>query len=145
VKDGQRHLDLKKDGAKAVDASCDAVKADENILSRVVVPAHLAPYGPTLDTEATEWYFLYGGKPIKADISETDIARETVERRMVSMDDLYKVDLEITERKTPKQIRTEYRVVAMHERIEGWKQSNLFEGEPPTAEPRLPRSPQGTE
>lgn len=131
--DGQPQLQLSKDDAKAVLATVSLVKEEENILSKNTIVAHLTPYDAQFDAEAKQWEFWHGDRRIPVDISDTSIARDAVERRSVSMDDVYKVDLEITERQTPgAQIRTEYKIKNVHGRFSGPKQDRLFE--PPESE-----------
>lgn len=126
--DGVPQLQLNKDEAKAVLATCALVKEEEDILSKGTIVAHLTPYDAQFDADAKQWEFWHGDRRIPVDISETSIARDAVERRSVSMDDVYKVDLEITERKTPSgQIRTEYKIKNVHDRFSGPRQDKLFE------------------
>lgn len=78
--------------------------------------AHLSIHSAVFDPEATHWRFLYGGDRIRADIRETSIAEEAVRRGRVSMNDRYKVNLEITEYETPKgQFRKAYKIKSVLE------------------------------
>jgi hypothetical protein len=131
--DGKPQLHLDKEEAKAVLATVALVKDEENILSKGTIVAHLTPYDAQFDAGAKQWEFWHGDRRIPVDISETSIAHEAVERRSVSMDDIYKVDLEITERKTSSgQIRTDYKITNVHSVSSGPRQDKLFE--PPTGQ-----------
>lgn len=121
-------LEVSKEDAKDIVATCALVKDEEDILSINVIVAHLTPYDARFDPDAKQWEFWHGDKRIQVDISESSIARDAVNRRSVSMDDIYKVDLEITERKTSGgQIRTDYKVLNVHDRFPGPKQDKLFD------------------
>lgn len=130
---GTRQLSVNKAEAKQIEASCDAVIDDENILSISTIEAHLTPYDITFDPNAGKWKFSYGGNTITADITGTTIASDAVARRGVSMDDLYRVQLEITERLTPAgKTAVDYKIVRLIERKRGNFQLDLLE--PPAAD-----------
>jgi hypothetical protein len=62
--------------------------------------AHIVVYGPVLDPKARKWRFRLGNKVEYIDISESDIAKQTLERGSIAVGDTYKVRLEMIERKT---------------------------------------------
>lgn len=124
---GRPQLNFDKEDAKAVIETTALVQQEGNILSKGAMIAHLTPYDAQFDPEAKQWQFRLGGRPITVDISDTPIARNAVERRSVSMDDVYKVDLEVTEHKTPTgQIRTDYKARKLLGHTPGPKQDQLF-------------------
>lgn len=124
---GNEQLSVNKADAKQIEASCDAVIGDENILSKSIIEAHLTPYDITFNTDAEKWKFEHGGNIITADITGTTIARDAVARRGVSMDDLYHVQLEITERQTPSgKTAIDYKVLRLIERKRGNFQHDLL-------------------
>lgn len=59
-------------------------------------PAWLSIYSPVFDLSAQNWRFRLGKDVIYADISETNIAQEAMERGGVGIEDAYQVRLEIT-------------------------------------------------
>ena len=59
------------------------------------VTATLYTYAPVFDVKAPNWRFHYRNKPTYADIKGTTIARDAVSRGKSSMDDRYKVRMEI--------------------------------------------------
>jgi hypothetical protein len=61
-----------------------------------VTPAWLSVYSPVFDPGAPSWRFRLGREVIYADISETNIAQEAINRGGVSIEDAYQVKLEIT-------------------------------------------------
>lgn len=58
--------------------------------------AWLQVYSPVYEESAERWRFYFGKEVIYADISETEISKETLERGVTSTDDTYQVRLEIT-------------------------------------------------
>ena len=61
-----------------------------------VTPAWLSIYSPVFDPAATNWRFRLGKEVIYADISQTNIAQQALERGRVGIEDAYLVRLEIT-------------------------------------------------
>jgi len=59
-------------------------------------PAWLSVYSPVFDEAASNWRFRLGKDIIYADISNTNIAHEALERGGVRVEDAYQVKLEIT-------------------------------------------------
>jgi hypothetical protein len=60
------------------------------------VTATLHVYGPVFDRKAPNWRFLYKGKPIYADVKETSIARDAVNRGGSFVNDRYRVRMEVS-------------------------------------------------
>ncbi|MCP1200743.1 hypothetical protein [Notoacmeibacter sp. MSK16QG-6] len=104
-----------KQEADAIIASCnagigDAVDKEPDI---DVTPAWLTVYSPVYEADAKQWRFRMGKEVIYADISETNIAEEAIERGGAMVEDSYQVRLEIT---TPlgqdgKQKKSHYKVL----------------------------------
>ncbi|MDQ0354383.1 hypothetical protein J2S22_001305 [Rhodoplanes tepidamans] len=69
------------------------------------VTAVLYAYGPVFDVKAPNWRFKYKKKPIYVDIRQTSIARDAVKRGGSSVDDRYKVRLQITDPETDEEAR----------------------------------------
>jgi hypothetical protein len=61
-----------------------------------VTPAWLSVYSPVFDLNAPMWRFRLGKDVIYADISETNIANEAMERGGVRVEDAYQIKLQIT-------------------------------------------------
>jgi hypothetical protein len=61
-----------------------------------VTTAWLSVYSPVYDLAAPKWRFRFGKEIIYADISETNIAQQAMERGAVGVDDAYLVRLQIT-------------------------------------------------
>lgn len=59
-------------------------------------PAWLSVYSPVYDTKADNWRFRLGRETIYADISETTIAQDALERGGALSQDAYQVILEVT-------------------------------------------------
>jgi hypothetical protein len=89
-----------KADVKAIIASCEADPSDDADLDlkeepqRVTTTLHV--YSPVFDKKAKTWRFNYKGKHIYADISETQIASDTVKRGVSGVDDRYRVRMEVT-------------------------------------------------
>lgn len=119
---------IEKSDVSSIERSCDAALEENVVLSRNVVVAHLRPYDAEFNPQAKTWGFWYGGNHITADITKTEIAREAVERRKVSMDDIYKVDLEIAERRMPSGVhKNDCTILNLYERTSGPTQTDLFD------------------
>lgn len=61
-----------------------------------VTPAWLSVYSPVYDLSAPLWRFRLGKEVIYADITETSIAKDAMDRGGVGVEDAYQVQLEIT-------------------------------------------------
>jgi hypothetical protein len=59
------------------------------------VTAVLYTYGPVFDAKAPNWRFRYRNKPIYADVRDTTIAKDAVARGKSSMDDRYRVRMQV--------------------------------------------------
>lgn len=59
-------------------------------------PAWLSVYSPVYDPSAVNWRFRLGKEIIYADISQTDIAQQAIDRGGTLVDDAYQVRLQIT-------------------------------------------------
>ena len=80
------------------------------------VEAWLKILAPVLEEDAKSWRFYYGETPIRADISETDIAKRAIARGGVTVGDTYKVKMLITQHMTPThQFRNSYKVTEVLE------------------------------
>ncbi len=79
-------------------ASCNVglEEAQETEPEIEVTPAWLSVYSPVYDESAPRWRFKLGKDVIYADISETNIAHEALERGGAMVEDAYQVRLEIT-------------------------------------------------
>ena len=76
------------------------------------VTAWLRVYSPVYDEKAEKWRFYYGDHPIYADISETAIARDAIQRGGALVNDLYKVKMEIRQHLTASgNSRVDYKIV----------------------------------
>ncbi|QWG24066.1 hypothetical protein KMZ93_03815 [Bradyrhizobium sediminis] len=97
---------LDENDVKAIEAS---VSAGPSLTLTPTVPdpspqtvtATLHVYSPVFDVKAPMWRFLYRNKPIYADISDTDIARDAVKRGGSFRNDRYRVKVEVTPPKKP--------------------------------------------
>jgi hypothetical protein len=65
------------------------------------VIAWLRVYSPVYDNKAPKWRFIYEGKSIFADISETTIAADAIRRGGALVNDLYKVRMTVHPHTTP--------------------------------------------
>jgi hypothetical protein len=61
-----------------------------------ITPAWLSVYSPVYDLNAPQWRFRLGKDVIYADITQTNIAQQALERGGVAIEDAYQVRLEIT-------------------------------------------------
>jgi hypothetical protein len=80
---------------RAIVRSCDAGPdpievAPDLIAAPKTVTATLYSYGPVFDAKAKNWRFKHQRKPIYADISETNIAKDAVRRGGSFMNDRYR-------------------------------------------------------
>jgi hypothetical protein len=90
-----------RDDAKAIIKSCDAgpsdlIALDDTALKPEMVTATLYSYGPVFDNKAKTWRFKHNKKPIYADISETNIAKDAMRRGGSFVNDRYRVRMEVT-------------------------------------------------
>lgn len=96
------------------------------------VIAHLQISRPDFDVEAKSWKFIYGGKPITVDISQTNIAEQILTRGYVTIGDTWRVKLLIIEKKMASgKYKNDYKVIDVLEFIPGSQQASLnFSAEP---------------
>ncbi len=117
-----------RDDIRAIISSCES--GPDNLLPTTVdakpdiVTATLYSYGPVLDDKAKTWRFRYKRKPIYADISETSIAKETMRRGGVLVNDRYRVKMEVippeSEERAP-----HYKIIEVLDFTQGAKQEVL--------------------
>ena len=87
---------------------------------------HLLVLKPELREDAMEWVFDLDGKTIKADISQTEIAKSAMRRGEIRVGDTYKVRLEEQEYKSSTgRYSVKYKVLEVQEFIRGSKQSSF--------------------
>jgi len=87
-------------------------------------------YSPVYDIDASVWRFKYGDKHEYMDVSETEIVKKAIERGGTSVDDIYRVRLEITQVTTPAwKIKNRYKIKEVLEfrQVSYPKQIELFE------------------
>lgn len=85
--------------------------ANEEILPDTIT-AWLRTYSPVFDEKAKNWRFLYGEHPIYADVSETSITADVIRRGGSSINDLYKVRMEVRQHLTEGgNLRPEYKII----------------------------------
>jgi hypothetical protein len=89
------------EAAKAIVRSCDAGPDPIEVVSDVIaapktITATLYSYGPVFDAKAKNWRFKHQRRPIYADISETNIAKDAVRRGGSFMNDRYRVRMDVT-------------------------------------------------
>jgi hypothetical protein len=91
---------LTKSDTKAIVDSCNAgpdpVLVTDEDSEPETVTGTLYSYGPVFDSKAKTWRFKYKGKPIYADISGTNIAKDAVRRGGSFMNDRYRVRMDVT-------------------------------------------------
>ncbi len=75
------------------------IKVDGEVTDATVntITTWLKVYSPVYDQDATKWRFEFNNTNVYIDISETDIAAQAFARGGVFIDDVYKVELEITQ------------------------------------------------
>ncbi len=86
------------DAVKDIVASCSTgiEESKETEPEIEVTPAWLSVYSPVYDADAPMWRFRMGMDVIYADITETAIAAEALERGGAMVEDTYQVRLEVT-------------------------------------------------
>jgi hypothetical protein len=103
-RDGTGHVVYGKEDATTIVTSFDIpeeAKVLEDADEGDVVVAYLRVHELAFDDKAGRGRFLYEGRPITVDISATNIAAQAVRRRLVALNDLYKVRMSVTPRTTP--------------------------------------------
>ncbi len=112
-----------------IEESKEAVDVEPDV---EITPAWLSVYSPVFDATATNWRFRLGKDVIYADISETDIAQQTLARGKVNTEDAYQVRLEITTEFDAQGVKKDasYKVLEVIRFVEASptpRQSSLFE------------------
>jgi hypothetical protein len=104
LRDGGRTInEISEDEANRILASCIAgIEEALDITPDIdISSAWLTVYSPVYEERAERWRFKLGKEIIYADISETTIAHDALERGGAMADDSYQVKLEIVTPKTP--------------------------------------------
>ncbi|RDV04075.1 hypothetical protein DXH78_05425 [Undibacter mobilis] len=99
LKEGETVIDeIKEDDVEHIVASCNiGLEEAKEIEPEIeVTPAWLSVYSPVYDERAPSWRFRLGKEIIYADISETSIAHEALQRGGAMVEDAYQVSLQIT-------------------------------------------------
>ena len=110
--EGEPVREIDKESASDIRRSCAAQIGEEESFEPQILTAHLKVYSPVFEENVDKWRFDYGGKTIYADITETDIASNALQRGYVAVGDLYRVRLQITEHKTEAgQFRNDYKIL----------------------------------
>lgn len=77
-----------------------------------ILTAWLRVYSPVYDEKSAKWRFLYQDKPVYADISETTIASDALNRGGAFVNDLYKVRMEVHHHQTEGgETRQDYKII----------------------------------
>ncbi len=112
--------------ARDIIESCEVVADQTEDPETSVVKASLRPYAPVFD-EGEKWRFWYGGHAVAVDISDTTIAQDAITRGTVGIDDVYRVEMDISERRTPGgQFKHDYKVRRVLGFTPGLTQVDLF-------------------
>jgi len=84
--------------SEAIIASCNAgINAENDVAPNVEkTTAWLSVYSPVYDETATSWRFRFGREVVYADISETTISHNALERGGAMAEDSYHVRLEVS-------------------------------------------------
>lgn len=75
-------------------------EGEEGVEAPQTITAWVKVYSPVFDPNADHWRFQFGDSHPYMDISETDIAEQALKRGGSSVDDAYKVRLEIRQSRT---------------------------------------------
>nr|VFK59036.1 MAG: hypothetical protein BECKTUN1418F_GA0071002_11626 [Candidatus Kentron sp. TUN]VFK67582.1 MAG: hypothetical protein BECKTUN1418E_GA0071001_11566 [Candidatus Kentron sp. TUN] len=79
----------------------------QRIIGRIIV------YQTTFDTKTKKWKFKYNNSLESMDVSECEISSLVIERGFISVNDSFKVELEITEKKRGNLYRNTYKVIKL--------------------------------
>lgn len=104
LRDGDSLIgNILKDQADAILASCfTGIEESKDVTPDIdTTTAWLTVYSPVYEEGVGRWRFKLGKETIYADISETSIARDALERGGALVDDTYQVRIEIEIPKTP--------------------------------------------
>ena len=128
---GYESLDLRRDHCQTSSfskADAEAIqalaKAKQNSVSEITVTLYV--HKPTLDPSAKKWHFHLMNNPVEVDISDTDIARQTMRRGSVQVGDAYRVELQVIERAGKNGPLYSYKVIEVLEYIPGGSQPGLL-------------------
>ncbi len=99
--DGQKEEITKDEAKEILDADFSTRLGLTEYEERQIITAWIRVYAPVYEEKAQYWKFEFGEKHESIDISETDIAKNTIERGGALVNDTYKVRLGITQIKTP--------------------------------------------
>jgi len=87
-----------------IDKTCAAelgeVRADSDEMKPQPFQAFITVYQPTLDAKSKKWKFKFNQQIETIDLSQTNIVAEAMKRGKVVIGDTYKVQLEMTQKKT---------------------------------------------
>ena len=104
------------------------IEGDVEFLNKNITTRHLVLLSPVFDENVNQWSFKLDSNKIKVDISKTNIAKETLERGEVRVNDVYKVKLEEEEYKTVTgAYKIKYTILEVLEFKRGDYQQNLFQ------------------
>lgn len=95
-KNGEFIQVIDADSSDDILASCAAGAPDDDVPEVTETTAWLSVYAPVYDEKADKWRFKLGFDHIYADISETTIAKDALERGGALAEDTYQVRLQIT-------------------------------------------------
>ncbi len=117
----EREVVSKKDARYILDT-----ELPEEGIEPQIIEARLRIYSPVFDSAAGKWRFRFGRQTITADISETSMAENVLARGRINVGDSWKVQLEITERKTPTgNFVNDYKILRVLDFNEGAEQGRL--------------------
>ncbi len=99
---------------------------EEEELEPQIMDVALTLYSPEFDLSSATWRFYLGDEVIRVDMRETSIPQDTMNRGFVNITDVYKVKLQMTQRRTPAgRFKTDYKIIELLELIRGPKQRDL--------------------
>ena len=103
----------KSEAAEIISNETSAIPLEDTQLAPQVIDARLTIYAPVFSQESHIWKFVYGGKIISVDISNSGIAEDLLRRGEVKIGDAYLVKLEVTEHQTDKgSFRNRYHAIS---------------------------------
>ncbi len=110
-------------------ASCEIAEEEVPILDEVNNPeiiTWLKIYSPVLDRKAANWRFIYQDHHIYADVTDTSIVSDAIERGFVGINDVYKVKMSIIETiDKNNKVSTKYKIKEVLEFIPAPRQTEL--------------------
>lgn len=111
------------DKQNAIDI-CRQPPVEEEIAPQSIV-GHIVVHSPIFDAKSKSWEFVYSSSIVTIDISETSIVVDALKRRKVVVGDTYKVQLEITEKKTEAGYKNTYKVLKVLDFVPGAEQAEM--------------------